>query len=70
MNPPTCATEGSVEWTTFPHGHWDGVTGTGPGEQSATPVADAHYALTNPGKVTVTVPAKSGLDCPAESSPR
>ena len=52
---------GSVEWTTFPTVTSDGVTGTGPGEKSGAWVADAHYALTDRhGKVTVTVPAKSG----------
>ncbi len=58
VTPPTCMSDGSVQWPAFEHGNWTNVTGTGPGTQSATPVADDGYELTNPGKVTVDVGSK------------
>ena len=58
VTPPSCTADGSVSWPAFEHGHWTNITGTGPGTQSATPVADNGYELTNPGQVTVTVQSK------------
>lgn len=69
LTPPTCEKDGAVEWPAFDHGSWTGVTGTGVGPQSATPVADKGYELTNPGKVNVTVLGRSGLDCRTKVTP-
>lgn len=63
--PPTCDADGYVVWTPFDHGDWVAITGTGPGVQSAIPVADKGYALNDPSQVSVTVLPKLDKNDPA-----